>query len=109
MLKPPFEVRWHQDEEFRPDMPDDEWLDIVGAKRWIVCSHDAKWQGESAALKAIQQHKIGCFYLWGASLPSFYKFKSLAHNFDKMMAVCKKEKRPYIYRITSRNRLIKVL
>lgn len=109
MLKPPFEVRWHQDEGFRETMPDDEWLNVVGANKWIVCSHDAKWQMEAAALKAIQQHKVGCFYLWGACLPSFYKFKSLAHNFDKIMAVCKNEKPPYIYRVTSANRLKKVL
>jgi hypothetical protein len=109
MLKPPFEVRWHQDEGFAQTCPDDEWLSVVGKAGWIVCSHDAKWQNESAPLKAIQQHRIGCFYLWGASSPSFFKLKSLAHNYDKIIVVCKSEKRPYIYRVTSGNRLKKVL
>lgn len=109
MLKPPFEVRWHQDEGFPQNMADDEWLNVVGGNKWIVCSHDAKWQMEAAAMKAIQQHKIGCFYLWGASSPSFFKLKSLAHNFDKIMHVCRNEKPPYIYKVTPGNRLKKVL
>ncbi|TMJ13702.1 MAG: hypothetical protein E6G94_11290 [Alphaproteobacteria bacterium] len=92
-------------------MPDDEWLHEVGPKGWVVCSHDAKWHlpGEDAAMKAIQQHKIGCFYLWGASSIGFFKLKSLAHNYDKIVKVCNTEKRPFIYRVTPRNRLQRVL
>lgn len=109
MLNCPFEVRWHEGERFPAAMPDDEWLAIVGSNGWIVCSHDAKWLGETAPLKAIQQHKIACFYLWGASSIGFFKLKSLAHNYDKIMKVCRTEKPPYIYRVTPRNRLRKVL
>lgn len=90
-------------------MPDDEWLDIVGPKGWIVCSHDAKWQNENAPLRAIQQHKVRCFYLWGASSIGFFKMKSLAHNYDKIVKVCQAEKGPFIYRVTPNNRLRKVL
>lgn len=109
MLRCPFEVKSHDGEGFASNMRDDEWLDIVGQKGWIVCSHDMKWQAESAALKAIQQHKIGCFYLHGASSIGFFKLKSLAHNFDKIMNVCKNERRPFIYRVTAANRLKKIL
>lgn len=110
-LKCPFEVRSHETERFPDKMPDDEWLHIVGPKGWIVCSHDAKWHRpeESAAMRAIQQHKIGCFYLWGASSIGFFKLKSLAHNYDKIVKVCNTEKRPFIYRVTPGNRLQKVL
>lgn len=109
MLRCPFEVRSHDEEGFAPNAPDDEWLNIVGQKGWIVCSHDAKWQSESAALKAIQQHKIGCFYLHGASSIAFFKLKSLAHNYDKIKRVCDSEKRPFIYRVTAGNRMKKIL
>lgn len=102
-------MRYHDGEGFLDKMPDDEWLNVVGPKGWIVCSHDAKWQNESAARKAIEQHKIGCFYLWGASSIGFFKMKSLAHNYDKIVKVCAAEKRPFIYRVTARNRLIKML
>lgn len=90
-------------------MPDDEWLHIVGGKKWVVCSHDAKWQGEDAAMKAIRQHRIGCFYLWGASSIGFFKLKSLAHNYDKIVHICNQETGPYIYRVTATNRLKKEL
>lgn len=102
-------MRSHESERFPDKMPDDEWLNIVGPKGWIVCSHDAKWQNESAARKAIEQHKIGCFYLWGANSIGFFKLKSLAHNYDKIVRVCGTEKRPFIYRVTAGNRLRKVL
>ena len=110
-LKCPFEVRSHESEGFSDKLADDEWLNVVGPKGWIVCSHDAKWHRpeEFAAMKAIQQHKIGCFYLWGASSIGFFKLKSLAHNYDKIVKVCQTEKRPFIYRVTARNRLQKVL
>lgn len=109
MLRCPFDVRSHDGERFPHDMPDDEWLNIVGEKGWVVCSHDAKWQGESAPMKAIQQHKVRCFYLWGASSIGFFKLKSLAHNYDKIIKVCAVEKGPFIYRVTPGNRLNKIL
>lgn len=90
-------------------MPDDEWLEIVGANGWAVCSHDAKWQNESAPMKAIQQRGIGCFYLWGASSLGFFKLKSLAHNYDKIKRVHDTESGPFIYKVMADNRLKKVL
>lgn len=109
MLRCPFEVRSHDSEGFAAAMPDDEWLSIVGAKKWVVCSHDAKWQSEKAALRAIQQHKIGCFYLYGASSIGFFKLKSLAHNYDKIIHACGNTDPPFIYRVTAANRLKKVV
>lgn len=89
-------------------MPDDEWLNIVGPNRWIVCGHDAKWQDESAALEAIKQHKIGCFYLYGAGSLAFFKVGSLAHNYAKIAEICGRERKPFIYRIGEGNRLTKL-
>lgn len=109
MLRCPFEVRSHDGERFPDKMPDDEWLNVVGPMGWIVCSHDGKWHHESAARKAIEQHNIGCFYLWGASSIGFFKLKSLAHNYDKIIKVYQTERRPFIYRVTSANRLRKIL
>jgi hypothetical protein len=109
MVRCPFEVKSHYTEGFKADMPDDEWLHIVGAKKWIVCSHDAKWQNELAPLKAIEQHKIGCFYLWGASSQGFFKLKSLAHNYDKIKKICDEQRRPFIYKVLPSNRIKKIL
>jgi len=94
---------------FEDEKADDEWLHIVGPKKWIVCSHDKKWQGESLAVEAIIQHKIGCFYLYGANSKHFFKLGSLAYNYHKIAKVLGREKRPFIYSIDKRNHLRKLL
>lgn len=109
LLSCPFEVRDHFKEGFAPTTPDDEWLTIVGKKKWIVFTHDAKWTIESAPIEAIKQHKVGCFYLYGASSLGWFKLRSLAHNFEKIQKICKTESPPYIYRVSAYNRLSKVL
>lgn len=108
ILNCPFIVKDHWELKFPDNMPDDEWLEVAGKNKWVVFSHDAKWHRESANAAAIEAHKVGCFYLYGASLPNFYKMRSFAHNFDKIMEICKGERGPYIYQVTSANRLRKI-
>lgn len=105
----PFQVRWHQGEGFEQDLDDDKWLHTVGANSWIVISHDAKWHKESAAVEAIKQHKIKCFYLYSAKSQMFFKLKSLTHYWEKISKKIKTEKGPFIYRVSVHNRLSKVL
>jgi len=109
ILNPPFNVKDHWEMGFEDEKADDEWLHVVGPKKWIVCSHDKKWQGESLAVEAIIQHKIGCFYLYGANSKHFFKLGSLAHNYHKLASVLGRERRPFIYSIDKRNRLRKLL
>lgn len=109
ILNPPFNVEDHWSMGFEDEKADDEWLHIVGPKKWIVCSHDKKWQGESSAVEAIIQHKIGCFYLYGANSKHFFKLGSLAYNYHKIAKVLGREKRPFIYSIDKRNHVRKLL
>jgi hypothetical protein len=101
MMKTPFAVEYHHSKSnnFRDDMPDDEWLEIVGKKNWIVFSHDRKWHNEDAAIAAIKQHKIGCFYLWGASVPTWDKYVCLARAYKRIEQRLKTPK-PFIFRVT---------
>jgi hypothetical protein len=108
-LSCPFEIKYHQGEGFKHNTQDDIWLNTVGPNKWIVLSFDAKWQDESAAIEAIKQHKIGCFYLYGASSIGFFRLTSLARSYQKMRDVIGKEKRPFIFKIDGRNRFQKVL
>lgn len=109
ILNCPFNVEDHWSMGFKDEMLDDEWLNVIGPKKWVVCSHDKKWQDESLAVEAIKQHKIGCFYLYGANSKHFFKVGSLAYNFHKLQSVLGKQKRPFIYAISPRNRLRQVL
>jgi hypothetical protein len=105
----PFQVRWHEGEGFRQDLEDDKWLHQVGSKKWVVISHDAKWHREPSAIEAIRQHKIKCFYLYGASSQMFFKLGALSHNWRKIRGKITSENGPFIYRISIYNRLSKVL
>lgn len=55
------------------------------------------------------QHKIKCFYLYGANSQMFFKIGSLAHNWKKVRAKVTSENGPFIYRISVHNRLSKLL
>jgi len=105
----PFQVKWHQGEGFAQALEDDKWLHEVGAKGWVVISHDAKWHKEPLAMEAIKQHKIKCFYLYGANSQMFFKIGALAHNWKKVRAKVTSENGPFIYRISVHNRLSKLL
>jgi hypothetical protein len=102
----PFKVQYHHSREnnFHQEMEDDEWLAIVGAKGWYVFSHDKKWHGESPAIAAIKEHKIGCFYLWGAQVPTWDKYVCLARAYAKIKQRLPTRK-PFIYRVAYNYRI----
>lgn len=90
-------------------MDDDEWLEIVGSRGWVVVSHDAKWHTEPPAMQAIQQHNVRCFYLYGAQSLMFFKVKALAHNWERISDKIKNERGPFIFRVSRANRLSRLL
>ena len=89
-------------------MPDDKWLEIIGAKGWLVFSHDRKFHDDSAACLAIKQHNIGCFYLWGANVETWDKLRCFARNYDKIVAAAVSTPKPFIYYATGNYRLNRV-
>jgi hypothetical protein len=109
LLKCPFEVKYHQGEGFKHDTEDDAWLHKIGPRKWIVLSYDAKWQDEAPAVEAIKQHKIGCFYLPGATSIGFFRLTRFALGYKKMRDIVAKETRPFIYKIDGSNRFKKIL
>jgi hypothetical protein len=102
----PFKVQYHHSREnnFPQSMEDDEWLALVGAKGWYVFSHDKKWHDESPAIAAIKEHKIGCFYLWGASVPTWDKYVCLARAYRRIKERLPTRK-PFIYRVAYNYRI----
>jgi hypothetical protein len=90
-------------------MDDDEWLEIVGSRGWVVVSHDAKWHTEPPAVAAIEQHNVKCFYLYGSQSLMFFKIKALAQNWERISDKIKNENGPFIFRVSRANRLSKLL
>ena len=52
-------------------------------------------------MKAIEQFRIGCFYMWGGQMPDWDKIGLLARQFPRMKELVASQKRPFIYRIES--------
>jgi hypothetical protein len=95
---------------FQPKEQDDVWLADVGARDWIVFSHDRKFHkpGFEAELAAIKLHKVACFYLWGGSAKKFEKAQCFFKAYDRIMTTVANVPRPFIFDVQKNGRLKKV-
>jgi hypothetical protein len=96
-------VQYHHDPgnkfKFAQDTDDDEWLSKVGAEGWIVLSHDRKWHDETPCIAAIKQHKIGCFYLWGANVSTWLKLSHFMRSSGRIANAVQFAPRPFIFHV----------
>ena len=109
-MKPPFKVEWQHNKSnnFPQDMRDDQWLEICGRNGWIAFSHDQKFHTVTAEAMAIRQHNVGCFYLPGASVPTFEKVQFFFKAYARITAVAALVSRPYLYRVMPSGRIQQV-
>jgi hypothetical protein len=107
-LAPPFQVKWHAQEGFQHDLPDDEWLAIVGQKGWIVVGQDWKFHIRDSEILAVKQHSIKCFYLPASGATKWETFCRVIKSHSKMLEVARKETAPFIFDLKSNGRLVKV-
>lgn len=68
-------VERHAD-HFKPDCPDDEWLEEVGKKGWVAVSHDSRIRYKPNELTAVVQHRVALLVLIGKA-----PLRTLAENF----------------------------
>lgn len=68
-------VERHRD-HFRPDCPDEEWLEAVGRKGWIAVTHDARIRYKPNELNAVVRHGVSLLVVVGRA-----RFADLAHSF----------------------------
>ena len=108
-VRPPVNIEWHQKQRFPQEMPDDEWLEIVGRRNWIVFSHDRKFHSEATETAAIQQHTVGCFYLPCANDGTWNKLQVFVRTFSRILKIAKRDSPPYVYDIQSSGRIKRVL
>jgi len=101
-------VKYH-DEHFAPNEQDDWWLAAVGQAGWTVIGHDKKFHEIGVELQAIEHHKLGVFYLWGANAKKWDKMRLFAKVYHKIMSVMGSEQRPFIYRVYKGGAFKKVL
>jgi hypothetical protein len=108
----PFTVEYHDDPrnkfKFTQETPDDEWLSKVAAEDWIVFSHDRKFHTILAECAAIKQYSAGCFYLPGASSPTWDKMSSFMRAYDGIAQRIAVTAKPFIYNIAYDGRFTRV-
>jgi len=102
---PPFNVEYHQKCGFKQDTTDDEWLEVVGKRGWVVFSHDRKFHSEALETAAVVQFGVGCFYLYGANSTTWEKLELFIRAHRKIFERAASEKRPYIYNVGASGRL----
>lgn len=106
----PFVIEYHDEKKhnFHSQMPDDEWLAVVGKQKWVVLSHDKRFHKDSMAALAVKQHKVACFYMDGGQLRTWDKMVLFGRCYLRVRDIVKQTKPPYIYRITHQGRVILV-
>lgn len=107
LLNPPFQVKAHS-ELFAQDAPDDEWLAVVGKAGWIVIGFDRKFHRRPNELMALAAYEVGCFYLGGANLGTWDRFRVFLKAYDRIAEIVEDTSRPFIYRVNSRGSVKKV-
>jgi len=69
------EVRRHAD-HFAPDCADEEWLKIVGERKWIAVTHDRRIRYKPNELAAVVRNRVALLVVIGKA-----PFPQLARNF----------------------------
>lgn len=107
-MKPPMLIKWHQEQGFAQDMPDDEWLAIVGPRRWVVLSQDRKYHLLENEMLAIKQHSIRCFYLPCASEDRWVSLCHFVSRYGKIMEIARTQQPPFIYEMKGNRQFYKI-
>lgn len=107
-MNPPVNIRWHNSESFRPNMPDDEWLGIVGPKRWVVLTQDRHFHTVPIEAAAIKQHGVRCFYLPCASQTRWVSLCSFIRRYEKLIHMATDNAAPFIFELKSTGRFKKI-
>ncbi len=107
-MKPPMRVKWHQEQGFLHNTPDDEWMNVVGPRGWISVSQDRKWHAIEAEAAAIKQHRMRCFYLPCASEHRWVSLCSFVRRHEKMMELASTTPAPFIYEMKGNGRFYEV-
>jgi hypothetical protein len=107
-MKPPTLIKWHQEEGFAHNMPDDEWLSIVGPRKWVVLSQDRKFHLLENGLLAVKQHSIRCFYLPSVKEDRWTSLCHFVWRNEKMRELARIQPGPFIYEMKGNRQFYKV-
>jgi hypothetical protein len=103
-------VEYHHDPknkfQFGEKTPDDEWISKVAAEGWIIFSHDRKFHTLLPEAAAIKQYSAGCFYLPGASSPTWDKVHYFMRSYEGIKNRIAKTQKPFIFELKYNGRFV---
>ena len=94
---------------FLHDTPDDEWMEYVGERGWVVISQDYRLQLQRSTLSAIKQHRVRIFYLWGAEALKIETMRTFLNARRRIMNFAAQNPGPYIFRVSKGGQLSKYM
>ncbi|TNF20892.1 MAG: hypothetical protein EP318_09215 [Rhodobacteraceae bacterium] len=98
-LRAPAEIRWHQGQGFPQNMPDDEWMEIVGEKDWVVLTQDIKFHLINHEIEAVRQHGIRCFYFPDGNSGMWKTLCTFIKCHNKILELSHETQPPFIFRV----------
>jgi hypothetical protein len=69
-------------------IPDAEWLELAGRRRWVVFAKDKRVRYNPAERAAIERFEVRYFYLSGRSLNATEMAKRFLRNLDRIVFAC---------------------
>jgi hypothetical protein len=94
------DVIWLED-EFRHDIPDEEWLVVAGQKGWLVITHDRRIRTRPGERRAIMENGVGCFIMtYRQDLQKEEIVALISSTLEERERRFKATPRPFIYTVS---------
>ena len=93
------EVKVHAD-FFSDDAPDDEWLEWVGRRGWLVLTKDKRIRYRKSEFAAVRQTDVRLFVLIAGQITAVEMGEIFVKALNKMERLAIKYKEPFIARVT---------
>ena len=94
------DVIWLED-EFRHDVPDEEWLAVAGQRGWLVITHDRKIRTRPGERRVIMEHGVGCFIMtYRQDLKKQEIIALISSTLEEMKRRFETTPRPFIYTVS---------
>ena len=88
------------DDYFRPDATDKEWLEVVGAKGWVVVTNDRRIRYRAIELRALRSSGVRAFAFTRGNFSGEEMAAIFLKALPKIQKFLRKHKRPFIATIT---------
>lgn len=98
----PIEVRYIPTTFYR-SVPDEEWIPLVGKENGCVLTRDININRRKHELELYRKHKLGLFFLRGASkkqgMSVWEMVRTLAKHWEDISRIVYEEERPFAYQV----------